>query len=158
MILFDHPIWLHLKPYARLDAGRDNLDLHQLPEKLRELALGVFTNCIACGESIHPLRAREKSQRSRVGGTQVEKRLFYAPTCPTEKNPGCSRTRVARAHKETIRALVLERKEPVDLNVSGWRMEGLEGAVEIAVNTARKLGLTRAQVNSIVDRYWETAT
>ena len=102
--LFDHPIWRHLAPYARLDeGGRDNLDLHQLPDQLRDLALAVEVNCVACGKIIHPLRARVSSERSRVAGSHTERRLFYAPTCPTEKDPGCSRTVLARNHKRWVR-------------------------------------------------------
>jgi hypothetical protein len=106
MTLFEQPIWNQLKPFAKLDAGRDNLDLHKLPDDLRDVALKVESTCVACGAPIHPLRARVKSKRSRVGGSQTEKRLFYAPTCPNEKNPGCSRTQVARYHKRTVRTIM----------------------------------------------------
>ena len=99
MILFDHPVWPHVAPYAHVDAGRDNLDFLQMPDQLRGLALGVVANCVSCGAVVHPLRARAKSERSRVAGTAVERRLFYAPTCPTETRPGCSRTKAAMAHK-----------------------------------------------------------
>lgn len=106
MTLFEHPIWPHVAPYARLDGGRANLDLHQLPDQLRDLALAVETNCVACGKVIHPLRARVLSSRSRVAGSLVEHRLFYAPTCPTDADPGCSRTVAARNHKRRLRELM----------------------------------------------------
>lgn len=102
MNLFDHPIWPHLRPYASLDEGRANLDFLQLPDQLRELALGVVVNCVACGRPISPLRARAKSQRSRVAGSATERRLFYAPTCPTDVNVGCSRALAAREHKDWL--------------------------------------------------------
>lgn len=111
MILFEHPIWQYVLPYAHLSAGRDNLDLLGLPDQLRELALGVQTNCVACGAVIAPLRARVKSERSRIGNTETERRLFYAPTCPTENNPGCSRTRVAQRHKDAMRAELAKSEE-----------------------------------------------
>lgn len=103
MILFDHPIWKHIKKYAAVAEGRDNLDFHQLPDQLRALALEVTANCVACGAVVNPLRARAKSERSRIAGSPVERRLFYAPTCLTEKNPGCSRARAARDHKKIVR-------------------------------------------------------
>lgn len=99
MTLFDHPIFKYVIPYASLDEGRMNLDFLQLPEDLRDLALKVEVNCVACGKPICCLRARMKSERSRVGNSATEKRLFYAPTCPTDQNPGCSRTHDAKAHK-----------------------------------------------------------
>ena len=76
-----------------------NVDFLQLPDDLRKLALQVEVNCVACGRPIHPLRARAKSERSRIGHSVTEHRLFYAPTCPTDVNPGCARTHEARSHK-----------------------------------------------------------
>lgn len=99
MTIFDHPIWPHIAAYAKVSLGRDNIDLLQLPEQLRGLALDAVANCISCGKIIHPLRARVKSGRSRIAGTELERRLFYAPTCPTEIDPGCSRTKAAKDHK-----------------------------------------------------------
>jgi ribA/ribD-fused uncharacterized protein len=103
VILFDHPIWKHVAPFAKMVAGRDNVDLLQLPDDLRVLAVDVVCNCVSCGAVIHPLRCRAKSDRSRVAGTAVERRLFYAATCPSEMNPGCSRTTAAQEHKEMVR-------------------------------------------------------
>jgi hypothetical protein len=102
MFLFEHPIFKHIAPYAHVSDGRDNVDFLQLPDMLRALALEVQTNCPACGASVFSLRARAKSSRARIAGTETERRLFYAPTCPTEKNPGCSRTKAAKDHKLTI--------------------------------------------------------
>lgn len=99
MLLFDHPIWKYIVPYAALDEGRMNVDFLQLPDDLRELALKVEVNCCACGRPIYPLRARAKSERSRVGHSITERRLFYAPTCPTDIDSGCSRTHEAKQHK-----------------------------------------------------------
>lgn len=105
MTIFDHPILQYLVPYFHLGDGRDNLDLLQLPPDLRELALQVVTNCPSCGAVVYPFRARAKSSRSRIAHTEYEHRLFYAPTCPTEIDPGCSRTAAAKAHKEVLRAM-----------------------------------------------------
>lgn len=105
MTLFEHPIWRYIAPYAHVEANRSNVDFLQVPDQLRSLALEVVTNCCSCGAVIHPLRARAKSERSRIGGTAIEKRLFYAPTCPTEVNSGCSRTHAAREHKKKVRAI-----------------------------------------------------
>jgi hypothetical protein len=103
--LFEHPIWQHVRPYAHLSDGRENLDFLQLPDQLRELALEVEVNCIACGRSIRPMRAREMSERSRVAGTPTERRLFYASTCPSEVDLGCARTKAAKDHKNLVRAM-----------------------------------------------------
>lgn len=105
MILFNHPLWRYIAPYAHVDEHRSNVDFLQVPDDLRTIALEAVCNCIACGAVIHPLRARAKSERSRVAGTAIERRLFYAPTCPTEVNSGCSRTVAARAHKQKLRAI-----------------------------------------------------
>ncbi len=102
MTLFDHPAWAHLARYAHLDANRANLDLLQVPDQLRELAIGCQANCVACGAPLRPLRARMKSSRSRIAGSETERRLFYAPTCPTDVNPGCSRSKAARDHKKWL--------------------------------------------------------
>ena len=102
MTLFQHPIWDFVKPYVHLVPGRENCDFLNLPDDLRALALDVVVNCASCGAVIHPMRARVKSERSRVAGTPVEHRLFYAPTCPVEKNPGCSRSKLAREHKQVL--------------------------------------------------------
>lgn len=104
MILFEHPIWPYLVPYVHMSEGRDNLDLLQLPDELRMLALQVQVNCVSCGRPINCLRARAKSTRSRVAGTETERRLFYAATCPAESDSGCSRTKAAQAHKDLVRA------------------------------------------------------
>lgn len=105
MILFQHPIWIYVVPYSHLVEGRDNLDFLQMPDSLRNLALDVVCNCVSCGAVIHPMRARAKSERSRVAGTAIERRLFYAPTCPTDINSGCSRSVAARDHKRKLRAI-----------------------------------------------------
>lgn len=99
MTLLDHPIFRHLVPYASVDEQRANVDFLQLPERLRALALDVVVNCVSCGAVVHPLRARVQSERSRVGGSPTERRLFYAATCPSEVNAGCSRTHAAKQHK-----------------------------------------------------------
>lgn len=106
MTLFEHPIWPYVLPYAHLDDGRDNIDFLQLPDQIRELALQSVANCPACGAVVHPLRARAMSERSRVAGSPVERRLFYAATCPAEVNAGCSRTIAARNHKVFAKAQV----------------------------------------------------
>jgi hypothetical protein len=113
MNLFDHPIWPHVLPYAHVTFfGKVvRLDFLQLPDQLRELALAVVANCPSCGAVIHPMRARALSERSRIAGTAVERRLFYAPTCPTEKDPGCSRTKAAMQHKDEVRAMLGRQKK-----------------------------------------------
>ncbi len=121
MLIFDHPIWKHVLPYAHLAPGRDNLDFLQLPEQLRTLSLDVISNCVACGKIVSPLRARQKSDRSRVSGTETERRLFYAPTCATEVNPGCSRSKAAQQHKDIMRAkLGFSTDAPDEIVGSAW--------------------------------------
>jgi hypothetical protein len=99
LTLLDHPILPHLLPYASVDERRANVDFLQLPEQLRVLVLEVVCNCVSCGALMYPLRARAKSERSRVGNSPTERRLFYAATCSSDVNPGCSRTHAARQHK-----------------------------------------------------------
>lgn len=103
MTLFEHPLWSRLLPYAHLAAGRDNLDLLQLPEDLRAEAVCVALPCVACGSLVRVLRARLKSRRSRIAGQAEEHRLFYAATCPAAKNPGCARSRAAKDHRRRVR-------------------------------------------------------
>lgn len=105
MILFDHPIWRYVAPFTHIPDGRDNIDLIGMPDDLRDLALGVIANCVSCGRVIHPLRARAKSERSRIANTAVERRLFYAATCPTDVDSGCARSKAARDHKNTVRRM-----------------------------------------------------
>lgn len=128
MILFEHPIWRYLRPYAHLAEGRDNLDILQLPDQLRTLALEhVWANCVSCGAAIHPLRARALSERSRVAHTAIERRLFYAPTCPTEKDPGCSRTKAAQRHKDDVREMFgLERRHDEEVEESSANSTAIE--------------------------------
>jgi hypothetical protein len=105
-------MWELLRPYARLSVGRDNLDLLDLPVPLRQAALAADVTCVACGELCHAFRARMKSGRSRIAGQVEEHRLFYAATCPSSKNPGCSRTKAAKDHKKRIRREMGEVREP----------------------------------------------
>lgn len=124
MLLFEHPIFKHIVKYASVSEDRANVDFLQLPDLLRSLALEVQTNCPACGASVSPLRARAKSEQSRIAGTETERRLFYAPTCPTEKNPGCSRTKAAKDHKlEIKRVLEEQRKQRYSTRVVNMRKE-----------------------------------
>lgn len=129
MTLFDLPIWQNLSAFAHLSkGGRDNLDLLRLPDDLRVLALSAIANCVACGDPIHPLRARVKSKRSNIAGTETERRLFYAATCPAEKNAGCARSRSAKEHKKWIRRMfsaqiAIKAQEPDQIRnlIEGWR-------------------------------------
>lgn len=104
MIIFDHPIWVHVRRYFYVpdNGARDNVDLLDLPDDLRALALGTVVNCCACEAVISPFRVRAKSLRARVAGTPDERRLFYAGTCASGDNAGCSRTTKASDHKATL--------------------------------------------------------
>ena len=106
MTLLDHPIWRYVAPYASITNGRDNVDFLRLPAQLRDLALGAVANCVSCARVISPMRARAKSGRSRIAGSEVEWRLYYAPTCPEEADPGCARTRFAQEHKERVKGVL----------------------------------------------------
>jgi hypothetical protein len=100
-------VWPLIRPHAHLAAGRyDRLDFLQLPDDLRERALQVLAQCVSCGAVVNPLRARAASKRSRVAGTSIERRLFYAATCPQERDSGCTRTREAKRHMEWVRAFL----------------------------------------------------
>jgi hypothetical protein len=101
--LFGLPIWQKLKQhclFSKSGNGRvaPRLDFVKLPEDLRTEALMLTLPCIACKQPIHPLRARKKSERSRIAGSEVEWRLFYAATCEYKANDGCGRTTAAQRH------------------------------------------------------------
>ena len=100
MLLFDHPIWPYLKPYAHMPRATGHCDFLHLPEQLRELALKTVVNCCACGALISPMRARQKSDKSRIAHTAIEWRLFYSATCQT--NLSCTRTKEAGEHRKLL--------------------------------------------------------
>ncbi len=103
--LFDHPIWPRILPHAHINIGRANLDFLGLPDDLRAEALDVRACCVSCGGPVAPLRARALSIRSRISGMTIERRLFYAATCPQHENAGCARSRAAKQHKAELRLL-----------------------------------------------------
>jgi hypothetical protein len=107
MTLFQHPVWEYVKPYAHVTfcGVIIRLDFLQMPDDLRALALEVVVNCISCGKIVKPLRARAKSDRARIAGTAIERRLFYAPTCTAEVDAGCSRTKLIQQHKDDVRRI-----------------------------------------------------
>jgi len=106
--LFSLPIWQRLKPYAHFSySGRGGrvaprLDLLKLPEDLREEALAVLVPCVSCKKLINPLRARKKSERSRIAGSETEWRLFYAATCTYKANDGCGRSTASQNHTKWL--------------------------------------------------------
>ncbi len=104
MLLFSHPIWPYLRPYAHMPRATGHCDFLHLPDALRSLALQVRVNCCACDAVISPLRARQKSQKSRISGTAIEWRLFYSATCDT--NLSCTRTKEAGEHRQRLWAEV----------------------------------------------------
>lgn len=112
MIIFDHPIWPQVSPYARLSEGRDNLDLLQLPDDLILVALNATVTCVACGNPIHPFRRRTKSQRARIANRPEERRLYYASTCAASVNAGCARSTAAKNHKVEVRDRLGAQREP----------------------------------------------
>lgn len=109
MIVFHHPNWFFLRPYVRLSSLRGNVDLLDLPDDLRALALATIVDCVACAAPIRCFRARTKSKRSRVSGSSEERRLFYASTCASTVNTGCSRSRAAKDHKRLVRTMLGEK-------------------------------------------------
>lgn len=122
MTIFDHPIFWHVLPYfhvgeGREAGGRDNVDLLELPDQLRALAVDVIVNCIACGAVISPFRARVKSEKCRVAGSAVERRLFYSGVCASDRS--CSRTRACQQHKDELLGLVLGRRRHAEARRMG---------------------------------------
>lgn len=117
--IFEHPIWPYIFKHGHIPAGRDNLDFLDLPDDLRALAIGVQTNCVSCGKVINPLRARALSTRSRVAHTAIEKRLFYAPTCPTNRDSGCARSKSAQRHKDEVRVRFGLPRRIIEIQESG---------------------------------------
>jgi hypothetical protein len=88
-----------VRSHIRCTSLRGNVDVLQLPDAHRVLALALKAPCVACGKDCHLFRARLKSERSRVAGAE-ERRLFYSATC----SPGCSRSKAAKEHKREVLA------------------------------------------------------
>lgn len=134
--IFNHPLWVELKPYARMSNGRDNLDLLQLPDELRAQALLIALPCVSCGTLIRVFRARMKSKRSRISGSTEEHRLFYAATCPSYTNSGCSRSKRAKDAKRELRLLLGNQRDPVPaisiqiLDASGMELYSMTSEVK----------------------------
>ncbi len=111
--IFESPEWEKFSPYARLSVGRDNLDLLQLPDDLRSLAVRILRPCVACGNLVRVFRARMKSKRSRIANQVEERRLFYAASCPSDVNAGCARSKAAQDHKKRVRDLLGKQRDRV---------------------------------------------
>ena len=113
-LLVDLEFWKEIRPFLHTTVrsalpGRSaspRIEFQRLPEALKLRALAIEANCVACGGLIFPLRIRVQSEASRIAGLAAEKRLFYAPTCLSTKNPGCSRTKLAKQHFDEIRQLI----------------------------------------------------
>jgi hypothetical protein len=106
--LFTTDLWARMKPFAHFSSCLTRfarLDFLQLPEELRAEALAATSRCVSCGAVIHPFRGRQKSDRSRIAGTDIEWRLFYAAACPPDVNAGCTRTKAVKIHMERVRAM-----------------------------------------------------
>lgn len=148
MTIFDHPLWPRLRPYAAIYKNRENLDLLQLPDDLRDEAKAIELPCVSCGSPCRVFRARLKSARSRVGGKPEERRLFYASTCPSHVNAGCARSRAAKDHKRLVRDALGERVDDVPsirvevLDASGAVLLDLRSEVREAVSVDLPAGAT----------------
>ena len=117
MTIFQHPIWKHILPYAHptFRGVTLYLDFLQLPDDLHLISLNIVTNCVSCHSVTNPLRARAQSERSRIAGSPVERRLCYSPVCLTEVNAGCSRTKAASQHRDLLRWKLVEGGVNMDL-------------------------------------------
>lgn len=113
MTLLDHPIWSDLAPYIRIEIyGRDGgphhprhrIEVDTLPPALRARALRVRVPCVACGQPIHPIRARKSAKGNG--------HLYYAPCCPLSVRIACSRGDQARDNYVDVRAAV-DRARPL---------------------------------------------
>ncbi len=102
MSIVFHPLWPKLHRYFRVevydkDGGhrqpRIRIELTKMPEKLREKALALQMPCVACGQPMHPIRARGDGA------------LYYAAACPLDVNIGCSRGKAAKLEYNRIRAV-----------------------------------------------------
>ena len=55
--------------------------------------------CVSCSKPIHPFRPRASARgRNKASG------MYYAPACPNNVSPGCSRGNAAHDEYEAIRA------------------------------------------------------
>ena len=105
-----HPDWPTVAPYIRVEyynrdgSARDprfRLEVLTMPEDVAEVALKLEIGCPSCGRTIHPIRARALSKRSRA----PHKRHYYlAVACPLDVSVACSRGYAARDEYLKIRA------------------------------------------------------
>lgn len=106
MSILNHRLWPKLEPFVEIEfakkgdsaKSRIRIEIAALPAALEISALKATMPCVACGESIHPIRARRAtSKRSNAGG------FYYASTCTLKDNMGCSRGKAARDEYERVR-------------------------------------------------------
>ena len=75
------------------------IELRPMPPKVEALALKFTMPCVCkkCERQMHPFRLRvSKSKRGKPG------KMYYAPTCPTDVNKGCSKGHDATAEYDDI--------------------------------------------------------
>lgn len=96
MSILVHPLWPLLEPYLVVehydkDGGHEDprirIELRDLPPELAITAADLITRCVTCGKKIFPFRQRVGSPWSA---------LYYAPTCPLERELACARSAPAR--------------------------------------------------------------
>ena len=109
--LFQTPIWVELKPFAKVVTysrrhGLARLEFN-IPGDLLSRALSTYANCVSCGSLLAPVRLRKvATERSRVAGSSAAKRAFYAAACLSDVNSSCQRTKAARVHMDGVRLLL----------------------------------------------------
>lgn len=105
----NHPLWPRLRQYFRIEVydrdgsarrPRIRIELDTPPADLLAEALRATMPCVACRNSIHPIRTRDQSGRGRTG------HFYYAPCCPLEVSVGCSRGAAAREEYERFRPMM----------------------------------------------------
>lgn len=133
MTILEHPLWPHVRGYFYVPerGERDNVDLLDLPDDLREFALEVVVNCCSCGAVIAPFRVRAKSLRARVSGAPDERRLFYAGTCASGVNSGCARTNAASENKAALLRILGKMAKVPSLPVEVPSVPSNSGVVEV---------------------------
>jgi hypothetical protein len=96
MSILLHAIWPLLEPHLVVeeydrDGGhvdpRIRIELRDLPPDLAITAADLIMPCVTCGRRIFPFR-------QRLGSSWAD--LYYAPTCPLDRNIACSRAAPAR--------------------------------------------------------------
>jgi hypothetical protein len=85
---------------------RSRVEMRKLPEEMVRKLLDFRKPCPACGKTMAPFRQRQGSSGSNG--------ICWNSSCPLDANKSCSRTRVASAEYERVKAYIWETCKQLD--------------------------------------------